>query len=368
MLCQTALAFLHGIVSPVCPFSRSLTAPEGGTIVKLSEISVEGGSVMKKQSMATGLALILGLVLLLLASASFAGPTVTAQEGYIPVEGGLVWYRMAGMDKEATPLLLLHGGPGMAHHYLDSLEALASERPVIFYDQLGCGSSITTEEDRKSLWTVERFVGEVQAVRDALGLKELHILGQSWGSMLAVEYYASLKEPEGIKSLILAGPFMGTQRWIADAKELLKTLPEEIRKTVEEAEAKGDFESEGYLNAMDVFYQNFNCRLDPWPPSLLKTFEVMGVEVYNYMWGPSEFTATGTLKNHDVFDKLKTITVPVLFTAGEYDEARPETAAYYQSLVPGSELYIVKDGSHCHHLEKPEECNKLLSEWLKRHD
>lgn len=312
--------------------------------------------------------LLLAIIMVLVAfSAAFASVTVTAKEGFIDVKGGKVWYRAAGLDAQGVPLLVLHGGPGMTHFYLESLEALASSRPVIFYDQLGCGNSITEEEDTKSLWTIERFVDEVQAVREALGLDKVHILGHSWGSMLAVEYMTR-KNPEGVQSLILAGPFMSTPRWISDAKSLLKTLPQDIQKIVEEAEAKGDYDNPEYLKAMDVFYKNFFCRLDPWPESLLKAFDTMGYEVYNYMWGPSEFTSTGTLKNHEVIDKLKELKLPVLFTCGEFDEARPETAKYYQSLVPGAELYIVKGASHCHHLESPEEFNAVISKFMEKNE
>jgi proline iminopeptidase len=312
-----------------------------------------------------------GVAVLLLVcsfSVAFADTRVTAEEGFIPVEGGMVWYRAAGLQSEGTPLMVLHGGPGMTHFYLTSLEALADERPVIFYDQLGCGNSVVTkEEDVTSLWTIDHFVNELQTVRDALDLDEVHLLGHSWGSMLAVEYMTR-KDPEGVKSLILAGPFMSTQRWIADAKSLLETLPEETQKVVAAAERKGDYDNPAYQEAMNEFYGKFFCRLDPWPPSLNKAFKTMGYDVYGYMWGPSEFTSTGTLKEHQVIDKLDEIAVPTLFTAGEYDEARPETAEYYASLVPDSELVIIEDASHCHHLEQPEEFNSIISEFMKKHE
>ena len=323
--------------------------------------------MLKKKSVISVALLATVILLFGLFSTAPAGVTVTAKEGFIGVDGGKVWYRAVGLESKGIPLLVLHGGPGMTHFYLESLEALSNTRPVILYDQLGCGNSITEAKDTKSLWTIERFVDEVQTVRDALGLEKVHILGHSCGSMLAVEYMTR-KNPKGVQSLILAGPFMSTPRWISDAKGLLKTLPKEIQDVVEKAEAKGDYDNPEYLKAMDVFYKNFFCRLDPWPESLLKAFDTMGYEVYNYMWGPSEFTSTGTLKNHEVIDKLKELKVPVLFTSGEFDEARPETAKYYQSLVPGAELYIIKGGSHCHHLEKPDEFNKVISEFMEKNE
>ena len=132
-------------------------------------------------------------------------------EGFIDVEGGRVWYEIAGSGSE-TPLRLLHGGPGATSGYLDPLRRLADERPVVFYDQLGCGKS--DRPDDQSLWTVARFLRELQQVRDALELNEVHILGHSWGTMLAAEYM--LTKPSGVKSLILASPALSIPRWLED--------------------------------------------------------------------------------------------------------------------------------------------------------
>lgn len=290
------------------------------------------------------------------------------KQGFIPVRGGKVWFRVVGFDKKAIPLLVLHGGPGMPHFYLESLEPLAAERPVIFYDQLGCGNSITTEKETHSLWTLERFVGEIQIVLDALGIEKVHILGHSWGAMLAVEYFASKANPDGVMSLILSGPFLSTPKWNADAKMLLKTLPEDIQKIVEEAEINGDYENTKYEKAMKVFYENFFCRMDPWPASLLKSFEAIGLEVHNDIWGPSKLKSIGKLRDYESIGKLESVTSPVLIITGEFDETPPETAEYYRSLVSGADLYIVKDASHCHHLEKPEEFNSVVSQFIKKFD
>lgn len=323
------------------------------------------------QRRCAGVVSVLGIAALLLVGlvpAASAAATVTAEEGFVPVEGGKVWYRAAGLQSEGTPLLVLHGGPGMTHFYLESVEALAGERPVVLYDQLGCGNSVVTrEDDVTSLWTIDHFVNEIQTVREALDLEDVHILGHSWGSMLAVEYMTR-KDPEGVKSLILAGPFMSTERWIADATSLLETLPEETRQVVKEAEAEGDYDNPAYQQAMNEFYERFFCRLDPWPPSLMKAFETMGYDVYGYMWGPSEFTATGTLKEHEVIGKLEEIRTPVLFTCGEFDEARPETAEYYASLVPDAELVVIEDASHCHNLEQPEVFNSAIETFMEKHE
>jgi proline iminopeptidase len=148
------------------------------------------------------------------------------KEGFIQVTGGKVWYRIVGADKKGIPLLTLHGGPGARHDYFEPLEALAVDRPVIFYDQLGCGNS-----DRPSdttLWTVARFVEELEQVRESLHLEKVHLMGGSWGTMLAVEYMLR-KKPDGVVSLILSGPYLSTPKWVADQQMWISQLPQNIQ-------------------------------------------------------------------------------------------------------------------------------------------
>jgi proline iminopeptidase len=270
-------------------------------------------------------------------------------EGYINVTGGRVWFRVVGADSPGTPLLVLHGGPGATHDYLEPLETLADERPVIFYDQLGCGNS--DHPDDPALWTVERYVGEVGEVRDTLGLDRVHLLGQSWGGALAVEYVLSA-EPDGVESLILSAPLLDANRWVVDQRTNLAAFPEELQAVVRETESTGNFDSPDYQEAMADYYSRHVCRLSPWPECLNRSFERLTVPIYLQMWGPSEFTCTGTLRTFNVTDRLGEIPVPVLFTCGEHDEAPPATMAYYQSLVPGSELAVFEGASHEHHLEE----------------
>lgn len=285
------------------------------------------------------------------------------KEGFLEVEGGKIWYKIAGANRSGAPLLCLHGGPGASHYYLRSLEELATDRPVIFYDQLGCGNSDRPLDT--SLFRVDRFVEELDALVGHLELQEFHLVGQSWGTMLAVEYL-SAKRPVGVKSVILSAPYLITSRWADDQRAWIEQLPQDVQDTIYKYEANGDYASPAYQEAMTVFYQKHLCRMDPWPDDLLKTFENMGIEVYSYMWGPSEFTITGILSEADVSDKLRTLDYPVLFTCGEFDEATPATTAYYQSLVPGSELKVFEGASHSHHLESKEAYFETLKEFLSR--
>jgi proline iminopeptidase len=232
---------------------------------------------------------------------------------------------------------------------------------VIFYDQLGCGNS-----DRPSdtaLWNVARFVEELEQVLTALKLDKVHILGQSWGTMLAVEYMLR-KNPAGVSSLVLSAPYLSTFRWIEDQRFWISKLPQGIQDTILKYEANGDYAAVSYQDAMMYFYREHLCRMDPWPDCLNRSFEKTGVQVYETMWGHSEFTMTGTLKNADLTEQLSLITIPVLFTCGEFDEATPATTAFYQSKLPGSEIQVIMDASHSHHLEKPDEYLSIIRNFI----
>lgn len=285
------------------------------------------------------------------------------REGYIDVPGGRIWYRMAGIGGKGAPLLVLHGGPGAPHDYLEPLEVLADERPVVFYDQLGCGNS--DKPDDPSLWTIARHVAEIECVRKALGLERVHILGQSWGSMLAVDYMLT-KKPAGVMGLIFSGPCLSASRFAADQRANLSRMPEETQKTITGKEASGEFDSPEYQEAMLSYYRLHVRRLSHWPDCLNRTLEKFGQTVYRYMWGPSEFTVTGTLKDYERAERLKEITLPTLYTCGRFDESTPEATAYYNGMHPGSEIVVFEDASHSHHLEKPKEYLATVRDFLHR--
>jgi proline iminopeptidase len=303
------------------------------------------------------------MMVALLSACTGAGTGLEPHEGTIEVEGGKVWYRVAGSGG-GTPLLLLHGGPGAPGYYLNPLAAVGADRPVIFYDQLGAGRSPAPADP--SLWTVDRFVRELAQVRAALGLEEVHILGHSWGAMLAMDYM--LTGPTGVKSLVLASPALNVSRWTADAKGLLQALPAETRAVIEQHEAAGTTDSEAYQAAVMDFYRMYLSRTDPWPADLLATFEGFNTALYGYMWGPSEFTATGTLRNYDREADLPGLNLPVLFTAGRYDEARPDTVRHFQGLVPGAELLIFEESAHLTMLDEPDKYVEAIRQFLDRVD
>ena len=191
-----------------------------------------------------------GGFLLVLVLAACGDRGLAPGEGYVEVEGGRVWYRIVGSGNE-TPLLLLHGGPGAPSYYLNPLEQVAADRPVVFYDQLGAGRSDRPSD--QSLWRVDRFVSELAAIREALGLEEVHLLGHSWGSMLAMEYLRT--EPQGMRSLILASPVMSVKRWAEDAEKLIAELPEDMQQAIEHHQAAGTTDDPAYQAATMEYYR-----------------------------------------------------------------------------------------------------------------
>lgn len=289
------------------------------------------------------------------------------QTGYLNLEHGRVWYKIAGAGT-GTPLLVLHGGPGVPHDYLDNLAELGVDRPVVFYDQLGCGAS--DRPDDLSLWTVDFFVNELAEVRQKLGLKDVFIYGHSWGAMLGVKYF--LDGPggpsAGVHGFILAGPALNIPQWTKDTRALLMQMPQETIDAVKTAERTGDYEAQPFVKATEMFYRNHVCRVQPWPADLKLAMEKMGAPVYNKMCGPNEFLITGTLKNVDLSPRLNQINVPVYFICGQYDEATPPTTIGYANQCPMATTEIVSDASHLANLERPEEYMFRLSMWLKKVD
>lgn len=286
------------------------------------------------------------------------------EEGQIDVPGGQVWYKVVGSG-ESVPLLTLHGGPGGGHDYLEPLNALASERPVVFFDQLGCGKSDTPDD--VSLWRIDRFVDEVTAVRDALGLDRIHLLGHSWGGWLAIEYM--LGAPSGVVSLTLASTSASIPQFVYEAGKLISKLPREMAETMRRLEAEGDFENPEFEAGMMEFYKRHLCRLDPWPDPLMRCIENLdGNIVYETMNGPTEFTVIGNMKDWSRIEKLGEIVAPTLITCGRYDELTPACSRTLRQGIMNSRMHVFERSAHMAHLEETESYLQILSEFLRDFD
>ena len=268
------------------------------------------------------------------------------------------------------PVVVVHGGPGMAHNYTLPMGALADDgRRVVHYDQVGCGNSSHLPDAPREFWTVELFIAELRNLVEQLGLTDgFHLLGHSWGGMLAPEFL--LTHPGGVRSMTLADSPASMPLWAQGTQELLRALPRETQEHIAEHERAGTTDSAEYLAAVDRFYRRHLCRLDPWPQDMIDSFTQLDKDptVYHTMIGPSEFTITGTLVDWSVIDRLEGIHVPTLVLAGEYDEARPETWAPFVARIQDVRQHVFAGASHTPHLETPEEFARVVGDFLRQHD
>ncbi len=289
------------------------------------------------------------------------------KEGKISFKGYNTWYQIVGEKEEngKLPLLCLHGGPGVPHDYLESLEAMAATgRRVIFYDQLGCGNS--DHVDNPSMWNVNLFVEEVDVVRKALGLDQVHILGQSWGGMLLMEYM--LTQPKGVASITIASSPSSIPMWLSEANRLRGELPVDVQATLLKHEEAKTTDSPEYLAAMQVFYDRYVCRVVPNPDYVQRAFAKLGEwpQVYHTMNGPSEFHVVGVIKDWDVTPRLGEIAAPALITTGRYDEATPLIGETVQNGIKGSKWVVFENSAHLAHAEEPERYMAVLADFLAR--
>ncbi len=280
-------------------------------------------------------------------------------EGTIPYRGFETWYREEGStDQGKLPVLGLHGGPGAAHDYLEPLFGLAETgRRIVLYDQIGCGRSPATGLD----WTVHLFVEEIEALRVGLGLDRIHLFGNSWGGMLAMEY--ALIQPDGLESLVLASSPASIPQWVEETAKLRAQLPAEVQETLDRHEAAGTIHDEEYVAACMEFYRRHVCRIWPFPDYVQRTFDQIG-EVYETMNGPSEFHVVGTLRNWTVVPRLGEIRAPALVVSGEHDEATPAINRTVAGGIPGAESVILLGCSHMAHAEQPEQYLALLDRFF----
>lgn len=274
-------------------------------------------------------------------------------EGFLKFHGHKTYYVVYGdLNDDVTPLIGLHGGPGYPHYHIEPLKALAeSGWPVVLYDQLGCGKS--DRPDDPSLWTIELFIQELNALRQHLSITNHHVLGHSWGGSLAAEY--ALTQPTGLEKLILSSPLLDSKLWVREANRLIDELPHWAANHMKKHEAAGTTDSYEYSQAYAEFTRRYVCRVRPYPPEMVKCDQSMGAQVYNTMWGPSETHATGTLKNWTVLDRLSDMAVPTLFISGKYDEATPLQIEKAHKLLPGSEWVLLEESSHSGLFEQPDE-------------
>jgi L-proline amide hydrolase len=283
-------------------------------------------------------------------------------------EGLTTWYDVHGEPGDRLPVVLCHGGPGATHDYLLSLRALATGgRQVVLYDQVGNGNSQHMRDAPADFWTVDLFRRELRALVEHLGWADgYHVLGQSWGGMLAMEH--ALQHPPGLRSIVVADSPASISLWVAEANRLREELPTDVQQALTRHETAGSTASPEYREAMQVFYRRHVCRLDPWPEEVVRTFALMDEDptVYGTMNGPSEFHVVGTIRDWDITERLGDIDVPTLLLSGRHDEATPRIVGEIRDRVPNVQWVLLEESSHLPHVEEPERFIAAVAGFLER--
>lgn len=282
------------------------------------------------------------------------------RESFIETASGRIWYSVYGEEKPGTPILVVHGGPGFLS-MPQVVDELADNRPVYFYDQLGSGRSDTAKNP--DFYSVNNYIQELDEIRQNLNLAELILMGFSWGGGLIGSYMLE-KKPEGVKALILSAPLLSTPMWDKDQRENISRMPRSVINSIEKGEQGKDYGDE-YQEAMMEYYKKHVCRMDPWPDYLDEALGKLSMDVYLTMWGPSEFTITGKLKDFDLYPDLNKISAPVLLICGDSDEAGVKTMKDYQMAFPNAQLAVIPNSCHMHHIEQPPIYKTVVREFLK---
>jgi L-proline amide hydrolase len=288
----------------------------------------------------------------------------SVSEGYVDFRGYRTWYRSVGdLATGRTPLLALHGGPGSTHHYFGPLERLCDERPVVLYDQIGCGGSDRPQDIE---WSVAVFREEVDAVRSQLGLARIHLLGTSWGGMLALEHV--LSGAKGIVGLVLSSTLASVDDWAAEQRVLRDALPPDVVEVLDRHEQAATYDDPEYEGAMEVYFDRHFYR-GPKPRAELERMAAeKATDVYRAMQGPNEWTVTGAIKGWDVRDRLGEIDLPTLVIRGRHDMCTDAIAATLVKGIRDVREAVLEDSSHTPVLEETEGYLDVVGAFLRECD
>jgi len=311
------------------------------------------------------------LATLFLAAPMYAQPaTYPLQEGFVDAHGVLIYYQTLG---QGSPLLIVHGGPGASHDYfLPYLLPLARHHKLVFIDERGSGKSEKLEDP--SGYTVENMVEDTEAVRQGLRLGRISLLGHSYGGILAQAY--ALKYQANLTHLVLCSTFDSTSKMNQVFERQLAAMPPELRDRILKLEKSGlfgqgkDYEKNRYPNdymtaAWGEGYFPYLYQRRPDPNYDPVANGIMSWDLYREMWGShGEFVIDGNLKSVEYTDRLKTLKVPTLITAGDHDECAPSLAEEMHSLIAGSKLTIFPQSGHMTFVDQPALFIKTVTDFL----
>lgn len=264
-----------------------------------------------------------------------------------PVGEFKVWTKRFGTNP-SIKILLLHGGPAMTHEYMECFETFFQREGFEFYEYDQLGSYYSDQPTDSSLWTTDRFVEEVEQVRQAIGADStnFYVLGNSWGGILAMEY--ALKYQQNLKGLLIANMVASAPEYGKYADDVLsKQMKPEVLTEIRAIEAKKDFSNPRYMELLlPNYYKEHICRLEEWPDGLNRSFKHGNMTIYTMMQGPSEFGISGRLVDWDIKDRLKEITVPTLMIGATHDTMDPKAMEEQSKMVQKGRYLHCPNGSH----------------------
>ncbi len=260
-----------------------------------------------------------------------------------------VWTKRVG-NNPRIKVLLLHGGPGVTHEYLEAFDSYFPDAGIeyYYYDQLG--SYYSDQPDNPELWELPRFVEEVEQVRQALGLTKdnFFLFGQSWGGILAVEY--ALKYQQNLKGLVISNMMMSIPKYNEYAQRvLMPAMDQKALAEIKQLEAAGKYEDPRYMELLiPHHYVQHLLRMPPdqWPDPVNRAFKHLNPKIYLPMQGPSELGASGKLVNWDRTNDLKNITAPALVIGAKYDTMDPAHMEWVAKQLPKGRYLFCPNGSH----------------------
>ena len=285
-------------------------------------------------------------------------------DGKMPFLGHETYYRIAEPDQQngRLPLVLLHGGPGSTHNYMEAFDCLADERTVISYDQIGCGNSYL--DGHPELWIADTWIEELKALLEYLKLDKVFLLGQSWGGMLE-QLYCLQEGTEKVQAMVLSSTLSSASLYAEEQLEKIRKLPEQYKEPILNAISENDFTDPAYIAANDYYMQKYcSGPFDGNAPEYLLRKKKSGQEAYLTAWGPNEYIPSGTLKDYEITDQLEKIEIPVLVISGDSDLVGIRTAEAMEKAYPNAERVLFKGSRHMCFIDAQEEYMKLLRNWL----
>ena len=293
------------------------------------------------------------------------------EEKYINFKGNKTYVRIVGSEYKKTPVIFLHGGPGSTHNSFEVLDSFSyyDKRPVIMYDQYGCGLSSLGLENDTSLYNKDTWVDELENLRKELNLEKVHIMGHSWGGMLSIIYLCDYN-PKGILSCTLSSTLASASLWDKETHRLIKYMSKEDQEAIKKAEETSTFDSlefeEANKHYLKMYVRNLD-ELDEVPECL--TREKPKSPAYITAWGPSEFKPLGNLKGYEYLDKLNKINVPIMILSGSDDESTPlQNKEMFDRINSKKEWHILQNARHSTYVEKNKEYQEYLKEFLDNND